>query len=80
MPTDDHSFRKVLPGFVISTGTQAVLKVAKAPPDGAQLKPPGSVGPEDRDRRPINQFLVELRLGEREFNIGAAWGINDPRI
>jgi hypothetical protein len=30
MSTDDHSFRKLLPTFVISAGTQVVLKVAKA--------------------------------------------------
>ena len=40
----DHSFRKLLPGFVISAGTQVVLKVAKALGDGQQFKPPGSVG------------------------------------
>jgi uncharacterized protein len=41
---DDHSFRKLLPGFVISAGTQVVLKVAKVMSDGQQFKPPGSVG------------------------------------
>ena len=43
MPAD-HSFRKLLPGFVIPAGTQVVLKVAKALADGQQFKPPGSVG------------------------------------
>jgi hypothetical protein len=42
--TNDHSFRKLLPAFVISAGTQVVLKVAKALPDGEQFKPAGSVG------------------------------------
>ena len=41
---DDHSFRKLLPGFVIPAGTQVVLKAAKTLPDGEQFKPPGSVG------------------------------------
>ena len=41
---DDRSFRKLLPGFVISAGTQVVLKVAKALRDGQQFKPAGSVG------------------------------------
>ncbi len=40
----NDSFRKLLPGFVISTGTQVVLKVAKILPGGQQFKPPGSVG------------------------------------
>ena len=30
MSADEHSFRKLLPGFVIPAGTQVVLKVAKA--------------------------------------------------
>ena len=30
MSQDRHSFRKLLPGFVIPAGTQVVLKVAKA--------------------------------------------------
>jgi len=42
---DDHSFRKLLPGFVISAGTQVmVLKVAKPLPGGQHTQPPGSVG------------------------------------
>jgi len=41
---DERSFRKLLPGFVISAGTQVVLKVAKTLPDGQQFKPAGSVG------------------------------------
>jgi len=34
MSQDQHSFRKLLPGFVIPAGTQVVLKLAKALPDG----------------------------------------------
>ncbi len=30
MPTNDHSFLRLLPGFVISAGTEVVLKVALA--------------------------------------------------
>jgi uncharacterized protein len=44
MDTGDHSFRKLLPTFVISAGSQVVLKVAKALSHGEQIKPPGSVG------------------------------------
>jgi len=61
----DHSFRKLLPGFVIPAGTQVVLKVAKALPDGQEFKPPGSVGvvlesPAD-NREP---YLVRFADGE----------------
>ena len=41
---DDRSFRQLLPTFVISAGTQVVLKTAKALVDGEQFKPAGSVG------------------------------------
>ena len=44
MSAGNHSFRTLLPGFVIPAGTQVVLKVAKVLPDGQQFKPPGSVG------------------------------------
>ncbi len=44
MADPEHSFRKLLPGFVIPAGTQVVLKVANALPDGQQFKLPGSVG------------------------------------
>jgi predicted nucleotidyltransferase len=44
MTPPSHSFRKLLPGFVIAAGTQVVLKVAKPLPDGDRYKPPGSVG------------------------------------
>jgi uncharacterized protein len=44
MDIQDHSFRKLLPSFVISAGSQVVLKAAKVLPDGEQIKPPGSVG------------------------------------
>ena len=39
----DHSFRQLLPTFVISAGTQVVLKAARSLPTGG-TKPPGSVG------------------------------------
>jgi hypothetical protein len=44
MTTESHSFRKLLPGFVIAAGTQVVLKVAKPPPEGERFRPAGSVG------------------------------------
>ena len=62
---DDHSFRKLLPGFVISAGTQVVLKVAKPLSDGQQFKPPGSVGVV-LESPPDNQhpYLVRFADGE----------------
>ena len=77
---DDHSFRKLLPGFVISAGTQVVLKVAKALPGGEQFKPPGSVGvvlesPPDNqqpylvrfaDGETVTAYFHELALRRRE--------------
>jgi hypothetical protein len=65
MTRDDHSFRKLLPGFVLSAGTQVVLKVAKVLPDGRQFKPPGSVGlvlksPPNNDE----PYLVHFADGE----------------
>ena len=61
----DHSFRKLLPGFVIPAGTQVVLKVAKALPGGQQFKPPGSVGVV-LESPPDNQqpYLVHFADGE----------------
>lgn len=44
MSSDEHSLRKLMPNFVISSGTQVVLKVAKPLPGGREIKPPGSVG------------------------------------
>ena len=80
MADPEHSFRKLLPGFVISAGTQVVLKVAKALPDGQQFKPPGSVGvvlesPPDNqqpylvrfaDGETVTAFFHELALRRRE--------------
>jgi len=43
-PPHDHSFRKLLPGFVISAGTQVVLKIAKPVADGSYVRSAGSVG------------------------------------
>jgi uncharacterized protein len=77
---DDHSFRKLLPTFVISAGTQVVLKVAKALTDDAQFKPAGSVGvvlqspPDNRrpylvrfaDGETVNAYFHELSLRRRE--------------
>ena len=44
MTPQSHSFRKLLPGFVIAAGTQVVLKVSKPLAEGERYKPPGSVG------------------------------------
>jgi uncharacterized protein len=76
----DHSFRKLLPSFVISAGTQVVLKVAKAVPSVQQFKPPGTVGvvlespPDNRqpylvrfaDGQTVSASFQELALRRRE--------------
>jgi uncharacterized protein len=80
MDTGDHSFRKLLPSFVISAGSQVVLKVAKTVCDGEQIKPAGSVGivlqsPPDNhnpylvrftDGESVNALFNELALRRRE--------------
>ena len=63
----DHSFRKLLSGFVIPAGTQVVLKVAKALLDSQQFKPPGSVGvvlesPPDNDRPYLVRFADDAMV------------------
>jgi len=42
MSADTPSIRKLQPEFVISPGTQVVVKVAKALPCGEEYKPPGT--------------------------------------
>jgi uncharacterized protein len=44
MPRHDKTLRHLSRGFVISAGSQVVLKVSKALPDGAAYRKPGSVG------------------------------------
>ena len=80
MAADEHSFRKLLPGFVIPAGTQVVLKAAKVLPDGERFKPPGSVGivlecPPDNqhpylvrftDGETVTAYFDELALRRRE--------------
>jgi uncharacterized protein len=79
-PAEEHSLRKLLPNFVISAGTQVVLKVAKPLPGGEDIKPPGSVGvvlqsPPDNHRaylvrfadgHTVDAFFHELALRRRE--------------
>jgi uncharacterized protein len=74
------SFRKLLPGFVISAGTQVVLKVAKPLSDEQRSKPAGSVGvvlespPNNQDAylvrfadgETVRAFFHELALRRRE--------------
>ncbi len=80
MAADSRSIRQLLPTFVISAGTQVVLKVAKAAPDGQEYKPPGSVGvvlqsPPNNlepylvrfaDGQTVTAFFRELALRRRE--------------
>jgi predicted nucleotidyltransferase len=43
MPRQDQSFRQLLPSFIISPGTQVVLKTARPLANGESFKPAGSV-------------------------------------
>jgi predicted nucleotidyltransferase len=77
---DEHSFRKLLPNFIISAGTQVVLKVAKPLRGGEETKPPGSVGvvveSPSNNREPylvrfaddqmVRAYFQELALRRRE--------------
>lgn len=61
MPADDHSLNSLSPKFIISTGTQVVLKVAKVLPGGDDEKKAGSVGvvvesPPSNDHPYLMQF------------------------
>ena len=80
MSPAERSFRQLLPGFVISAGTQVVLKVAKVLAGGQHVKPPGSVGvvlespPDNRqpyivrfaDGQTVEAHFHELALRRRE--------------
>ena len=82
MTRDEYSFRKLLPTFIISPGTQVVLRVAKSLPGGEDFKPPGSVGvvlespPDNRfaytvrftDGHTVQAFFRELALRRREVD------------
>jgi predicted nucleotidyltransferase len=62
MALEEHSFRHLLPTFIISPGTQVVLKVDKFSPDGT-IRQRGSVGvvaesPAD------NQYAYTLRFAD----------------
>jgi predicted nucleotidyltransferase len=64
MATEDYSFRHLLPTFIISPGTQVVLKVDKHSPDGT-LRQRGSVAvvaesPAD------NRYAYTLRFADGE--------------
>lgn len=79
MSHDEPSFRHLLPGFVISAGTQVVLKATKTLSD-SQFKPAGSVGvvlespPHNAqpylvrftDGQTVQAFFHELALRRRE--------------
>ncbi|MGE3805965.1 MAG: nucleotidyltransferase domain-containing protein, partial [Gemmataceae bacterium] len=78
--TDEHSFRKLLPTFIIPVGTQVVLKVDKVTPDG-QTRLHGSVGivadsPTDNayaytlrfaDGQTTRAYFAELAVRRREL-------------
>jgi len=75
---------QLLPGFVISAGTQVVLKVAKVLAGGQHVKPPGSDGavlespPDNRqpylvrfaDGQTVEAYFPELALRRREVEDG----------
>jgi uncharacterized protein len=93
MPHEDRSFRALLPGFMISAGTQVVLKVAKTFADGLQFKPPGSVGvvlacpPDNRqpylvgfaDGEALQAHFDELALRRREVEDALGETVEDMR-
>jgi predicted nucleotidyltransferase len=61
---NQHSFRKLLPGFVISAGTQVVLKAQK-PLANERYKPPGSVGVVMQSPAEVTgQYVVRFADGE----------------
>jgi uncharacterized protein len=79
-PADHPSFRRLLPTFIISAGTQVVLKAAKHLAEGEEFKPAGSVGvvlqspPSNRepyvvrfaDGQTVTAHFEELALRRRE--------------
>src|SRR5262245_32908815 len=81
MALEEHSFKHLLPDFRISAGTQVVLKVDKALPDGS-VRPRGSVGlvvesPADNarpyrvrfaDGAEVAAFFAELALRRKEVD------------
>lgn len=81
MPSDAHSFRKLLPTFLIPPGTQVVLRVDKPLP-GGEVKPRGGVAvvvqsPADNtapytirfsDGQAITASFHELSLRRREVD------------
>jgi uncharacterized protein len=82
MSQHSHSLRKLQSDFVISPGTQVVVKVAKALPGGEAYKPAGSVGvvveapPSNRqpylvrfaDGAVVKAHFAELALRRREVD------------
>jgi hypothetical protein len=82
MPDPQHSLRKLQGDFVISPGTQVVMKVAKALAGGEEYKPAGSVGvvveapPSNRapyqvrfaDGVVVKAYFNELSLRRRQFD------------
>ena len=79
MALEEHSFRHLLPGFLIPLGTQVVLKVDKTLPDGS-LRQRGSVGvvahsPADNaepytlrfaDGQTVHAYFRELAIRRKE--------------
>lgn len=81
MALEEHSFRRLLPDFRISPGTQVVLKVDKPMPDGS-VRQRGSVAlvvdsPQDNrqpyrvrfaDEQQVEVFFAELALRRKEID------------
>ena len=63
MTSDANSIRKLLPTFIISPGTQVVLKVAKPLPGRQEVKPPGSVGVVV-ESPPDNRYSYTVRFAD----------------
>lgn len=62
MALEEHSFRHLLPTFIISPGTQVVLQVDKPVPDGT-ARPRGSVAVV-RESPPDNRYAYTLRFAD----------------
>ncbi len=62
MALEEHSFRHLLPTFIISVGTQVVLKVDKPLPDGT-IRQRGSVAIVT-DSPADNQHAYTLRFAD----------------
>ena len=93
MARGERTIQRYAPDFIISSGTQVVLQVAKSPPSGEGQKKPGSVGvvvesPPSNDQPYVVQFAdgttvkayyAELALRRQEVDAQLAKPSEDLR-